>query len=153
IYVIQRLRRVACRPGVGIFAHGSRMGPNQPPLIAVGAVELGRLYRSAICLDDRGQLHWIIAATARQEGSGAALKSSPLRKSQANTSDLLTLGPHAGTSGDSQAEEAVGLLLKRDHVRTGQRYGVWFQGLVRQVRIARIQDIIETDGRLVVAAS
>ena len=45
-----------------------------------------------------------------------------------------------------------GLLLKRDHVRAGQRDGVWFQGLVRQVRIARIQNIIETDGRLVVAA-
>ena len=51
-----------------------------------------------------------------------------------------------------KAEEAVGVLLKRDHIRTGQRYGVWFQGLVRQIRIARIQDVIETDGRLVVAA-
>jgi len=51
-----------------------------------------------------------------------------------------------------KAEEAVGLLLKRDHVRAGQRDGAWFQGLVRQVRIARIQDVIETDRRLVVAA-
>ena len=44
------------------------------------------------------------------------------------------------------------LSLERDHVRAAQRHGFWLQRLVPQVRIARIQDIIETDGRLVVAA-
>src|SRR5258706_3800829 len=51
----------------------------------------------------------------------------------------------------TEAEENA-YLLKGDHVRAGQRYGSRFQGFVRQVRVARIQDIIETDRRLVAAA-
>ena len=48
---------------------------------------------------------------------------------------------------------AGGLLLEGDHVRPAQCRGFSPQRLVCQVRIARIQDIIETDSRLVVAAS
>src|SRR5437867_13335229 len=47
---------------------------------------------------------------------------------------------------------AASLLLERDQVRARERHGIWLQGLVRQVRIAGIQDIIKPDGRLVVAA-
>src|SRR5215510_1690491 len=43
------------------------------------------------------------------------------------------------------------VLLKGNHVRARQRYGSWFHWFVRQVGIARIQDIVETNGRLVAA--
>src|SRR5206468_3869449 len=42
------------------------------------------------------------------------------------------------------------LLLERDQVRAGQRWGFWLQRLVPQVAIALIQDLIKTNRRFVV---
>src|SRR3954467_1403623 len=43
-----------------------------------------------------------------------------------------------------------GALLEGDHVGAGQRWGLWLQRHVRQIAIALIQYLIETDGLLVV---
>src|ERR1043166_3306715 len=53
---------------------------------------------------------------------------------------------------DRSDPDSLSGLLERDQIRAGQRYGVRFHRLVRQVRITRIQYVIETDGGLVVAA-
>ncbi len=42
-------------------------------------------------------------------------------------------------------------LLKRNHVRAAQRHRARLQRLVAQIRITRIQDVVESNDRLEVA--